>query len=76
MRDDAARWHIGIRFVPGGKRRPFWVSRWLAHPCADLARPFEIGTRAAHHGSPCSHDWYDSGDELRCLHCPATHPER
>lgn len=43
------RWHFGKRFVPGGKKKPFWMNRWLAHPCADLALPFELGIRAMEH---------------------------
>lgn len=39
------RWHFGRKFVPGGKKKPFWMNRWLAHPCADLAFPFEVGVR-------------------------------
>jgi hypothetical protein len=40
------RWHFGRKFVPGGKKKPFWMNRWIAHPCGDLAFPFEVGTRA------------------------------
>ena len=42
-------WHFGKRFIPGGKKRPFWMNHWLTDPCPDLAFPFEVGTRAAHH---------------------------
>lgn len=45
----AAPWHFGKKIVPGGKKKPFWMNRWLAHPCADLALPFELGTRAMGH---------------------------
>jgi hypothetical protein len=41
------RWHYGRKLVPGGKKKPFWMNRWLTHPCRDLALAFEIGTRAA-----------------------------
>lgn len=44
--DGLLRWHFGKKVVPGGKKKPFWMNRWLAHPCADLALPFELGTRA------------------------------
>jgi len=44
------RWHFGKKIVPGGKKRPWWMNRWLAHPCGDLAFPFEVGARAAHGG--------------------------
>lgn len=43
------RWHLGKKIVPGGKKKPFWMNRWLAHPCADLALPFELGTQAMGH---------------------------
>lgn len=43
------RWHLGKKIVPGGKKKPFWMNRWLAHPCADLALPFELGIRAMGH---------------------------
>lgn len=38
-------WHYGIRRATG--KRVWWVNSWLAHPCADLALPWEIGQRAA-----------------------------
>lgn len=41
-----ARWMYGHRFVPNGKRKPWWINVWLDHPCADLALPFELGPRA------------------------------
>lgn len=43
------RWHFGKKVVPGGKKKPFWMNRWLAHRCADLALPFELGIRAMGH---------------------------
>lgn len=42
------RWHFGYRYVAvdrRGKRKVWWVSHWLAHPCRDLAVPFELGGR-------------------------------
>jgi hypothetical protein len=42
-------WHFGKKIVPDGKKKPFWMNRWLAHPCADLALPFELGIRARNH---------------------------
>lgn len=45
-------WHIGVRYrVKKGKGWTWrWTNRWLAHPCADLALPFEVGPRAFHRG--------------------------
>lgn len=43
------RWHFGKKVVPGGKKKPFWMNRWLTHRCADLAIPFELGPRAQGH---------------------------
>lgn len=42
------RWHFGLKIIPGGNKKPWWVNRWLTHPCHDLAYPFDVGTRAAH----------------------------
>lgn len=44
-RDGAMRWHAGKKVAPGGKKKPWWTNHWLAHPCADLAFPFEVGVR-------------------------------
>lgn len=41
------KWHFGKKVVPGGKKKPWWINQWLAHPCADLAYAFEVGVRAA-----------------------------
>lgn len=40
------RWHLGLKVTPGGTKKPWWMNRWLAHPCADLAFALEVGTRA------------------------------
>lgn len=42
----SAVWHFGKKFIPGGKKKPFWCNHWLTHPCKDLAFPFEVGARA------------------------------
>ena len=43
-------WFFGEKIIPGGTKKPWWMNRQLAHPCADLAWPFEVGTRAAQAG--------------------------
>lgn len=40
------RWHLGIKVIPDGKKKPWWMNHWLTHSCADLALPFELGGRA------------------------------
>ena len=40
-------WHFGKKFVPGGKKKPFWSNQWLTHPCGDLALPFRA-RRSSH----------------------------
>ena len=46
------RWYHGMRYVVKTKKKTTyrWTNRWLSHPCKDLALPFELGSRAAHHG--------------------------
>lgn len=51
MTAPAPCWLFGKRIVQvnarTGKRKVWWVARWLTHPCADLAVPFELGAVAA-----------------------------
>jgi hypothetical protein len=43
----AQPWHFGKKVVPGAKKKPWWINRWVIHPCADLAFAFEVGARVA-----------------------------
>ena len=45
------RWHYGFRRLIERKKKPprvVWTNGWVAHPCRDLALPFEVGIRVFH----------------------------